>query len=68
METLILFVTILAVVAVAFAVLCVVVLSWSLGRMNPIQYAIWKSSAKLPLWPYLGGLLGAAWLIARCFA
>lgn len=60
-----LFVTILAVVAVAFALLCVVVLSWSLGRMNPIQYAIWKASAKLPLWPYIGGLLGAAWLVAR---
>ncbi len=63
-----LFVTILAVVAVAFAVLCVAVLSWSLGRMNPIQYAIWKASAKLPLWPYLGGLLGAAWLVARWVA
>ncbi len=60
-----LFVTIVAVVAVAFALLCVVTLSWSLGRMNPLQYAIWKANAKLPLWPYIGGLLGAAWLVAR---
>ena len=67
METLILFITIVAVLAVLFAFV-----AYGAARLwrslNTLERTLYRSAGSVKLWPAAVGVAGAAWLIARCFA
>lgn len=68
MEALILFVTIIAVLAVLFAVVAYGV-AWLWWRsLNDLERAVYGAAAEVKLWPAAVGVLGLVWLIARWFA
>jgi len=67
-ETLILFITIVAVLAVLFAFVAYGA-AWLWWRsLNTLERTLYRSAGSVKLWPAAVGVAGAARLIARCFA
>ena len=68
METLILFITIVAVLAVLFAFVAYGA-AWLWWRsLSTLERAMYRDAASIKLWPAAVGAVGVAWLVARSLA